>query len=60
MTSRKHKAYKAISFETISNIAGLLLAYLWFGNMCNCIAFTGACLVLKVVIFYYHEQVWGD
>ena len=60
MTTRKRKAYKATSFELVSNAAGLVLAYVWFGNMCNCVAFTVVCLVMKIGIYYYHEQIWGD
>jgi uncharacterized membrane protein len=49
---------KAISFELISNAAGLLAAYAIFGNIGNCLAFTFGLFIFKVALFQIHEVFW--
>ncbi len=49
---------KAISWEFLSNIICLFLAYLMFGNFCSCLIFTIICIVVKVLLFYVHELLW--
>ena len=38
---------KGLSFEVVSNLVGLGLAYIVFGNFGGCLAFTGVCFVVK-------------
>jgi len=49
---------KAVSWEIISNAACFGLAILVFGNLGSCLVFTGACVALKLVMYYYHEMLW--
>jgi len=54
----KRSVAKAISWETFSNLVCGGLAYMMFGNLGGCVAFTLICFVLKVVMFYWHERLW--
>jgi uncharacterized membrane protein len=49
---------KAISWELSSNVAGLALAYWWFGNFGTCLAFTVVCIGMKITLFIPHERLW--
>ncbi len=49
---------KGFSFEVWSNLLGLFLSYLWFGNFRCCLAFTGVCFVFKTALFFFHERAW--
>ena len=55
---RRRAVYKAISWETISNVVCLGIAYCMFGHLGDCILFTLACIALKLVGYYYHEGIW--
>jgi uncharacterized membrane protein len=50
--------FKAVSWETFSNLVCGGLAYGWFGDLTSCVAFTGVCFVVKLILFYYHERLW--
>ena len=54
----KRSIAKAVSFETVSNLAGFSIAYLMFGNLGGCVVFTGICFVVKLILFYWHERAW--
>jgi len=54
----KRTLVKGLSFEVLSNIVGLWLAYLWFGNFGCCLIFTGVCFIIKLALFYLHERIW--
>jgi len=49
---------KAVSFETVSNLAGFGIAYLMFGNLGGCAMYSGVCFVVKLILFYWHERAW--
>jgi hypothetical protein len=49
---------KSLSFEFSSNVAGLWMAYWWFGNIGTCLAFTGVCMVVKIIMMLIHEWIW--
>ena len=49
---------KGLSFEVLSNLIGLWMAYLWFGNFCTCLTFTLICFVVKLILFFFHERAW--
>lgn len=57
-SERKRTIVKAISWETFSNLVCFGMAYKMFGNIGNCLIFTGVCIVVKVFLFYYHERIW--
>ena len=54
----KRSVAKAVTWETFSNLVCLALAYAMFGNFGSCLAFTGICFVVKLILFYYHERIW--
>ena len=54
----EHRLLKGLSFEVVSNIVGLGLAYLWFGDFCGCVAFTVVCFAIKTGLFVLHEKLW--
>ena len=54
----KRSIAKAVSFETVSNLAGFSIAYLMFGNLGGCVVFTGICFGVKLILFYEHERIW--
>jgi uncharacterized membrane protein len=54
----KRSFAKAVSWETFSNLVCGGLAYGWFGDLTSCVAFTGVCFIVKLVLFYYHERIW--
>jgi len=54
----KRTLVKGLSFEVLSNLVGLWMAYLWFGNFGCCLAFTGVCFSVKLILFYFHERLW--
>jgi uncharacterized membrane protein len=54
----KRTILKGMSWEAISSTACLGLAYCVFGNFGDCLTFTGGCIALKVVLFYFHESLW--
>jgi hypothetical protein len=60
MTTRTHKICKAISWEASSNLVCFGLAYIFFGDARGCAIFTGACIGIKILMYCYHEQLWGD
>lgn len=49
---------KGFSFEVVSNLVGLGITYMWFGNWGNCLLFTGVCFIVKLTLFYFHERAW--
>jgi uncharacterized membrane protein len=49
---------KAVSWETISNLICLGLAWAWFGNFGGCAAFTLVCFLVKLALFVPHDRVW--
>lgn len=57
-STRKRTAIKGFSFEVVSNLVGLGITYVWFGNWGSCLLFTGICFVVKLVLFYFHERAW--
>ncbi len=57
-SSRHRSVVKALTWETFSNLVCFALAYAMFGNLGGCAAFTGICMVVKLVLFYYHERLW--
>lgn len=58
--TRKRTVAKAVSWESISNAICLGLAYLMFGNFGGCLIFTGICFILKLGLFYYHDELWDN
>jgi uncharacterized membrane protein len=60
MKNRKRKLLKAISWEAASNAVCFVLAYFVFGNIGECLVFTVACVAIKLVMYYYHECLWGE
>lgn len=54
----KRSAAKAVSWEGLSNLVCLGLAYIMFGNFGDCLAFTAICIALKAVGYYWHERFW--
>jgi uncharacterized membrane protein len=54
----KRSIAKAVSFETVSNLAGFGIAYLMFGNLGGCAVFTSLCFGVKLILFYWHERAW--
>jgi uncharacterized membrane protein len=61
MTStRRHTFWKAVSWEVVSSVVCLGLAYICFGSIGSCLVFTGVTLLIKLVMFYYHEQIWEN
>lgn len=54
----KRSWLKALSWEGISNAVCFFIAYMIFGNIGECLVFTLACVVLKVVGYYWHERIW--
>lgn len=54
----KRSIAKAVSWETFSNLVCFALAYAIFGNLGGCAVFTLICLVVKLILFYYHERIW--
>ncbi len=57
-SARGRAFVKGLSFEIVSNLVGLELAYLVFGNFGGCAIFTLVCFVVKLILFYYHERIW--
>jgi len=53
----KRTITKAVSWETFSNPVCGGLADGWFGDLTSCVAFTGVCFVVKLILFYYHERL---
>ena len=49
---------KDISYQAISNLASLGLAWIMFGNIGGCVVFGTICFVAKTLIFYVHERLW--
>ena len=49
---------KGLSWETSSNMFMLGLAYAMFGNIEMCAVFSGVGFVVKLFLFYVHEQLW--
>ena len=54
----KRSLAKAVSWEAFSNLVCFGLAYATFGNLGGCAMFTGACFVVKLILFYWHERAW--
>ena len=49
---------KGLSWECFSNLVCGGLAYGWFGDLTSCVAFTGVCFIVKLILFYWHERAW--
>lgn len=54
----KRSFAKALSWESISNLATFALAYVMFGNVALCLVFFLISFVLKLAMFYAHERLW--
>ena len=57
-SSRQRSIVKALSWETLSNLACFALAYATFGDLGGCAMFTAVCFAVKLILFYYHERTW--
>jgi len=57
-SSPKRSIIKAVSWESISTLATVALAYLLFGNVQVCMAFGGISFIMKLILFYCHERCW--
>jgi uncharacterized membrane protein len=49
---------KAISFETLSTAATLLLSWWYFGDFNSCLIFNLIAFVLKLALYCVHERLW--
>ena len=58
--TRRRSLWKAVSWEIVSSVVSLGLAYVCFGSIGNCLVFTGVTLLIKLVMFYYHERIWEN
>jgi uncharacterized membrane protein len=56
--TRQRLIAKDISYQAISNLASLGLAWIMFGNIGGCIVFGLICFVAKTCIFYVNERIW--
>ena len=54
----KRTLTKAVSWEITANVPCLWLAWFIFGNFGGCVVFTLACVLLKILIFIPHENIW--
>jgi uncharacterized membrane protein len=54
----KRTIYKALSWETSSNLVCLGIAYLVWGNIGSCILFTLVCVAIKLAGYCLHEMLW--
>jgi uncharacterized membrane protein len=54
----KRTLAKAISWESISTVVTMAIAYLFIGNLECSVALALTCLVAKVILFYYHDRLW--
>jgi uncharacterized membrane protein len=50
---------KAISWEVLATFVTVLIAYPFTRSVCSSLYLAGACLIIKVILFYYHELVWA-
>jgi len=50
---------KAISWESISLVLTFLIAWLIFDELIVCGIFAVISFVVKIVVYYIHEQVWS-
>jgi uncharacterized membrane protein len=57
-SSPKRSIVKAISWESISTLATMILAYLLFGDVQVCMVFGILSFIMKLVMFYWHERFW--
>jgi uncharacterized membrane protein len=49
---------KAISWEVLATFVTVLIAYPFTGSLCSSLSLASACLVIKIVLFYYHDLAW--
>lgn len=54
----KRSLIKAISWESISTLATMILAYFMFGRIQVCLVFGAISFMMKLIIFYCHERIW--
>jgi uncharacterized membrane protein len=54
----KRTFFKALSWESFSNLVCFGLAYWMFGNIGGCAIFTGVCFVIKIGLFFLHDRIW--
>jgi len=57
-SAHKRSFTKALSWESVSNLAVFGLAYAMFGNIRLCAIFFIISFVLKLGMFYIHERIW--
>ena len=56
--SLKRIVIKGVSWEVVSNLVCLGLAYKMFGNLGSCLTFTFFCIGIKFLMFIPHEKLW--
>jgi uncharacterized membrane protein len=49
---------KAVSWETISLVLTMLIAYPFTHSICSSVELALACLAIKIIFYYHHERVW--
>lgn len=57
-STRKRSFAKALSWETVSNLATFALAYVMFSDVTLCLVFFGISFAMKLAMFYVHERIW--
>ncbi len=49
---------KAITFRTLASLTTWALAYWFTGNMTVAVAIGGYDIVIKILLYYFHERAW--
>jgi uncharacterized membrane protein len=49
---------KTITWRIIASLATFALAYLFFGDIGKATGLMSVEIVLKMVLYYFHERVW--
>jgi len=49
---------KATSWESISLVLTILVAYPFTDSVCSSVELAVVCLFIKILFYYHHERVW--
>jgi adenylylsulfate kinase len=57
--TNKRSWVKSITFRILATVTTMILVYIFFGRLDIAAVIGGLEIVLKLILYYYHERFWN-
>ncbi len=58
--TNKRSWVKSITFRILATLTTMILVYIFFGRLDIAAVIGGLEVVLKLILYYYHERFWNQ